>query len=1176
MLHIYTGREDLDKQRWMFARIRGQDLDAGHRRSIFLLVPDQFTLEAERSAFTYMDTPAFINPVVLSMNRLAGKVLAEAGEGTGHIDRYGNYMLLARLLHKGRDRLELYRNLENSTEFIAQLSEAILSLKSHLVTPEELAECAEAAEKGEAGGVLLGKKLRDVAALYLDYEAALAEGLPDGADIMRRFVEKIPGSKLLLGASVWVFGFDYFSPLHLEALGAMAKTAADVNVVLTAEQGDAFFALTNGMIEKLSEAAEKAGAKWDAMPVSKDAAERGIECGYLPGDEKLPETAHIERTLFAGPVRPFAGGASERSSVRSGGGGVECGSDRSSVRSGGEDVECGSERSSVRSGGGDVECGSDHSKTLRFVVAQNYYSEAEAAAQAIVRLVKGEGLRFRDILVLCNDQERRAAAIQRVFGAYGIEAFLDRRHEAGYNPALAYITALPEIVSRGRRAEDVLRWMGSGLTDVSEEDVEELENYAERFGLRGGAWRRPLTKGKGAYDEEVFARISNTVKYAGDMIERFAAHFGAGAGTRAADGAGGSSGTGAGDSSGAGEGRPAPARSARARTEGLKRFLEEDARLPEKIDAYAERLEEGGFLEYAARMRGIWDVVLGIFTQICAAMGEVQTSADEYATILRVGFGSVMMGVLPASSDCVTIGTMQRTRTGRVKAMFVLGANDGELPMYAADDGLLDDAEKETLEGFGLTAFRREENLHDEEQLAIYKNLSKPTRLLYISYTAFGPDGKEETKPSRILGRLRLLFPGIPLEKDSSLISDKRPGSIIKERFDASGCGLGAESMRSLLPPVLSPTSVEKYSHCPLSFLLDKGLKIRDVRKHEIDSRGMGDVYHEALKRFGEEMNRRGGAPKDEGSAWNTATREETDAIVDGIFQDLEFQTKEEEALLFDAGDPAAVYRRGRLQSIARDVCWALTERAADSGAEKIVFEAGFGGGAGGSSGFGAGAGGSSGFGGGAGGSFGFGGGAGEGASAGGGFETLRVEGEGETALKIAGRIDRIDILPGGRAKVLDYKSGSEKWNPADVESGWQLQLMLYMKAVEKKYEPAGVSYFRIFEPRVNLSGAKAPKTPEEVMGAVMEMYRSDGVALDEGPEGGEGAAAGKRTAAGERMLSREEFDKLRAAADKRLAEIATALTRGEAPAAPIQEAGGDQTTACTYCNYRSICNHEA
>jgi len=171
--------------------------------------------------------------------------------------------------------------------------------------------------------------------------------------------------------------------------------------------------------------------------------------------------------------------------------------------------------------------------------------------------------------------------------------------------------------------------------------------------------------------------------------------------------------------------------------------------------------------------------------------------------------------------------------------------------------------------------------------------------------------------------------------------------------------------------------------------------------------------------------------------------------------------------------------------------------------------------------------------------------------------------------------------MPGGGAKVIDYKSGYEKFSDADVRSGWQLQLMLYMKAIENTFDPAGVSYFRLFEPSIDLSDPKAPATPEEIHEAALREYRSDGIVLAEeqdAPDADAGAPgkAPKKTRAGEKILSRNEFDSLRAEADDRLAEIATGLAGGKVPAAPKEKAGGDRVTACTWCDYKSICNYEA
>jgi len=364
---------------------------------------------------------------------------------------------------------------------------------------------------------------------------------------------------------------------------------------------------------------------------------------------------------------------------------------------------------------------------------------------------------------------------------------------------------------------------------------------------------------------------------------------------------------------------------------------------------------------------------------------------------------------------------------------------------------------------------------------------------------------------------------------------------------------------------------------------MEKGLKLGEIRKHEIDSRGLGDVYHEALKRFGEMMNEKGGAPSTEESAWSQASRGETNAVVEKIFYEIEAgeaPVSDEGALLFNPYDKAAVYRRERLQAIVQDVCWALTERTKESGAQRMYFETNFG----------------------------------EGCE----FDMIRAGDNGE--LKIAGRIDRIDVLPGGRATVTDYKSGYEKFSDVNIKTGWQLQLMIYLKAVESKYEPAGVSYFRIFEPSVSLSGTKRDLSGSKILEEISKEYRSDGIVLgkpertkDEIIENAKQCTAKSpppktrqeaflndsfeklvdgmeseeiqalviktnpsRLATGEKILPENRFNEIRAEVDARLNEIAKNIACGKIPAVPKQKAGGDNVSACTWCDYLSICNYEA
>ena len=123
MLHIYYGRENKNKDKFLFDSIKGKTL---------LLVPDQFTLQAERDAFFYLGAKGLMDLEVVSVSRLGLKVLAETGGGKRPlIDKYGRHMLLTKILSENRDTLGIYRGQEKKQSFIEMINNFISELKQY-------------------------------------------------------------------------------------------------------------------------------------------------------------------------------------------------------------------------------------------------------------------------------------------------------------------------------------------------------------------------------------------------------------------------------------------------------------------------------------------------------------------------------------------------------------------------------------------------------------------------------------------------------------------------------------------------------------------------------------------------------------------------------------------------------------------------------------------------------------------------------------------------------------------------------------------------------------------------------------------------------------------------------------------------------------------------------------
>ena len=81
MLRLFAGRENIDKERFIYDRVRE------HGGETLVLVPDQYTLVAEEQALKYLGTDCLFNVEIISMNRLGLRVLSGAGHRVGQDDR---------------------------------------------------------------------------------------------------------------------------------------------------------------------------------------------------------------------------------------------------------------------------------------------------------------------------------------------------------------------------------------------------------------------------------------------------------------------------------------------------------------------------------------------------------------------------------------------------------------------------------------------------------------------------------------------------------------------------------------------------------------------------------------------------------------------------------------------------------------------------------------------------------------------------------------------------------------------------------------------------------------------------------------------------------------------------------------------------------------------------------
>lgn len=1104
MLNIYYGSETADKAKFIFEHIKGRTL---------LLVPDQFSLQAEKDAFFYLKEKSLMDLIVVDFSSLGHKVVTEAGgRKPAMIDKYGRHMLLTKIISSVEDELRIFKGFNWKNSFIDMMNSLISEMKRYGVVPEDITDVMGKIDEKS----YLKYKLEDVEKIYSAYQEFIADKYLDSEDYIDFYGEKIMNSQLVAGADVWIYGFDTFTPKNISVIQRLLKTAKSVNIVLTFEGN--------------------AGAQPEA---------RFKDARFLAADddeELFGLTGYIMSQL--------------KSAAEEVGESVDI-----------EAIDCESKAS----------VWNRKAQELPVVLAEtsNIYAEAERAAAFILDLVRDEGYKFGDIVVVCNDYDLRGGILKRTFLRWGIPVFMDKKRKVMHHPAVGFLLALMETVAKGYKDDAVMRMMKSGLMDLSVDEAEFLENYVREFRIKGTMWKKDFTRYGRKYVEEDLMMLNALRCKIVQVIETAKEYVGV--------------------RNKAGE-----------KIKGLYGFLEESFLIMERLEAVKTRQKEAGLEEGAAETAQSWNVICNIFDQIIETLGEEKISNEELLKLMAAGFEEIEIGLVPTNSDCVIIGTLQRTRLNRIKALVVTGANEGILPMAMSDDGLLSDREKEILEGFELELSKRDDIVRQEERLAIYRTLSLPQEKLYMSCARMDEAG-EDLRPSQVFtlleeyvaenggeepladlgscgdlsemivsksGTLAYVADALrnyysdgeiddgwlPVlkwyeDKDAADLNKVRDGVLFDNSLEMLGDKFADDLYRGDKPALeVSASRLEGYSKCPFAHFVKYGLRAEELSQYGMGAGEIGDVYHECLMRFSRRLTptvASGVKVSDPGSPWMTITKEECRAEISHILTE---EMKDFREGIMSIG-PAEEYRTGRITEICSGIAWTMVEQVRKGSVKQMRFEQPFGRGC--------------------------------------ALPPVKVD-VGDKEVLIRGKIDRMDIMEssdGDVVRIVDYKTGSESINIDYMRSGYKLQLMVYLKAAMQ--QPAGVFYFKIKDVDVDADTKKVIGGSEALADRIADAYKLEGIVVDDDEiietmdseidgasqvipvkiskkEGGYVASGGGQ------LFTQEEFAELEGQVDKQVERICREICDGSIEIAPKiekeKDLSGKHRTSCKYCSYKSIC----
>lgn len=1084
-------------------------------RNFLIIVPDQFTMQTQKDLVMRSDRGGILNIDVLSFGRLSHRILEEVGtKEMPVLDDTGKSLVLQKIAADLKEQLPAMGSLLHKQGYIHEVKSAISEFMQYGISTQDMDKLIASAEKRGA----LAMKLRDLKTLYRGFQDYIRDHFittEETLDVLRRSLVK---SKILPDSVVVFDGFTGFTPIQNRLIQELMRVCEETIVAVTIGEEEDPYQMDGE--QKLFHLSKKTVA--DLVKLAAEAeVTRGEDVFVKGGPNRFteaPALCYLEQNLFRYQYEPYT------------------------------EKQC----------------------EIRMFEALSPREEVHQTALYIRKLIREEGLTYRDIAVVIGDLEGYASYVETEFGQLEIPCFLDRTRGIVLNPMIEYIKSALQLYIRDFSYDTVFHFLRSGMADISREEIDELENYVIRTGARGyRTYSRLFTRkteemqqGSGQEDteraEETMERLNRIRQQFADTVEIL--HM-------------------------------APRAKAGEYVDHLYDFLEQN-QVQQKLLNYQQRFEQEGDLAKAREYAQIYRLVMDLLDQIYELLGEEEISLQEFADILEAGFGEITVGTIPQNVDRIVVGDMERTRLKQVKVLFFLGVNDGNIPKNASKGGIISDMDREFLIESGTEMAPSPRQQMYIQRLYLYLNMTKPSQRLYLSYAKVNSDGKG-IRPSYLIDTVRKLFPQLAVEypqnrsrleqiegrqegarylaeelreyADGTLREEERQDFYLmyrayeadpegRDRLTAAAfrrykeSGLSRIVARALYGRQLenSVSRLETYAACACRHFLQYGLSLQEREEFGFEVSDMGNVYHAVLENFAGKLAESGR------TWWDFDENFATQAIKEAV--EGYAATYGETVLYSSARNEYAITRMSRI--LTRTVL-TLQQHLKQGSFQPDDYELSF--------------------------------------RFAEDLDSIHVDLSEEEKMHLQGRIDRIDVSEDAEhvyVKVIDYKSGNKKFDLAALYYGLQLQLVVYMNAAmelesrkhpDKEIVPAALLYYHIDDPTIE---TPVELTQEQINEEILTKLRMNGVVnsdpavverldrflqdkskvipVEKKKDGSFSARSG--------ILSREELHVVSAYVDTKIRQIGREILDGKIAANPYEK-GNEE--ACTYCAYKKVCGFD-
>ena len=449
-LQLILGNSGAGKSHYIFEKII-KEAEEAPGKQFLVIVPEQFTMQTQKDLVMMHPRRGIMNIDVLSFERLAHRVFEEVGgEHRKILEDTGKNLILRRLAEEKKDELTLLGGNMKKLGYISEIKSLLSEFTQYRVTSTQLEEMMERNQNNPQ----LYFKLKDMKVIYDSFQAYLEGTYLTAEELLGALEQTVERSEAVQGSVIVLDGYTGFTPVQLSLLKKLLALAERVSVTLTMDAAEDPFApgaeyelfhMTKKTIRSLVTLAEEAKVPVEKPVLLKDAG----SCRFL----QAPALGFLESAVFRRRKRSWE----------------------------------------------------KETEEVALYAAYSPRAEVEMVGERIQRLVRDEGFRYRDMAVVTGDLELYGTLMEQVFARLRIPGFMDRKKDVLKNPFVEFLRALLAVIQEDLAYEPMFRLLRSGMTGISREETDRLENYVIARGVRGFSgwnreWKRPL---RGMEEEEL-------------------------------------------------------------------------------------------------------------------------------------------------------------------------------------------------------------------------------------------------------------------------------------------------------------------------------------------------------------------------------------------------------------------------------------------------------------------------------------------------------------------------------------------------------------------------------------------------------------------------------------------------------------------------------------------------